>query len=40
MKIIKAFKTELNPNNVQKTKLAQHAGCSRFTYNWAIALIK
>lgn len=40
MKIHKAFKTELNPNNVQKTKFAQHAGCSRFAFNWAIDLLK
>lgn len=40
MKIYKAFKTELNPNNVQKTKFAQYAGCSRFVFNWAIDVIQ
>ena len=27
----------LIPNNVQKTKLFQYAGASRFAYNWALA---
>ncbi len=27
----------LVPNNVQKTKLFQYAGASRFAYNWALA---
>ena len=27
----------LIPNNVQKTKLFQYAGASRFAYNWAFA---
>ena len=26
----------LIPNNVQKTKLFQYAGASRFAYNWAL----
>ncbi|MEI3212321.1 MAG: helix-turn-helix domain-containing protein [Lachnospiraceae bacterium] len=27
----------LIPNNVQKTRMFQHAGTSRFAYNWALA---
>jgi putative transposase len=37
MKIIKAYKTELDPNNKQKTFLQQCAGASRFVYNWGLA---
>jgi len=36
----KAFKTELDPNNKQKTLLAKHAGCARYVYNWALGLLK
>ena len=36
----KAYKTELKPNNKQKTLLAKHAGCARFVYNWALGLLK
>ena len=35
----KAFKTELKPNNKQKTLFTKHAGCSRFVYNWALGLL-
>ena len=28
----------LHPNNKQRTKLFRYAGCSRFAYNWTIAL--
>ena len=38
--IYKSFKTELQPNNKQRTLFAQHAGCARFAYNWALALLK
>lgn len=34
---LKSFKTELIVNNKQSTQLAQHAGCARWTYNWALA---
>lgn len=34
------FKTKLKVNNRQKTLLAQHAGYSRFVYNYGLALIK
>lgn len=36
MKIIKGYKTELNPNNKQKTVLNKHIGTARFAYNWAL----
>ena len=37
MKILRAFKTELDLNNVQKTACARHAGAARFAYNWGLA---
>ena len=33
----KAIKATWIPNNVQKTKLCQYAGASKFAYNWALA---
>ena len=33
----KAYKTELKPNNRQRSLLAQSAGCARFAYNWGLA---
>lgn len=36
MLVLKAYKTELDPNNVQRTLLAKHAGAARFTWNWAL----
>lgn len=36
-KVLKAYKTEIAPNNVQQTKLQQHVGCARFAFNWALA---
>ena len=33
---LKGFKTKLDPNNEQRTKFAQHAGVSRYTYNWGL----
>ena len=35
--MVKAIKAMLIPNNVQKTKMFQYAGASRFAYNWALA---
>jgi len=32
-----SFKTELKPNNQQKTLLAKHAGVARHAYNWGLA---
>ena len=37
MLILRAYKTEIDPNNVQKTLLAKHAGAARFTWNWALS---
>ncbi|NEO56435.1 MAG: IS200/IS605 family element transposase accessory protein TnpB [Okeania sp. SIO3B5] len=34
------FKTELRPNNHQKTLLAKHAGVARHAYNWGLWLTK
>jgi putative transposase len=36
MLIFKYYRTELDPNNVQKTLLSKHAGVARFTWNWAL----
>lgn len=35
--MIKSIKVMLLPNNVQKTRLFQHAGAARFLYNWALS---
>jgi putative transposase len=37
MNILRAFKTELDLNNVQKTACARHAGAARYAYNWGLA---
>jgi putative transposase len=37
MKILRAFKTELDLNNKQKTACVHHAGAARFAYNWGLA---
>lgn len=36
MNILRAYRTELDPNNVQRTALLRHAGAARFAYNWAL----
>ncbi len=36
MKIHRAYKTELDPNDVQRTALLRHAGAARFAYNWGL----
>lgn len=36
----KAFKTELDPNNTQTTRLRQHCGAARWAYNWGLERIK
>ena len=36
MKIQRAYKTELKPNNKQRTVLLKHAGSARFAYNWGL----
>jgi len=35
--ILKAYKTELDPNNEQRTFLMRCAGTARFIYNWGLA---
>ena len=35
--MVKAIKVMLIPNNVQKMKMFQYAGASRFAYNWALS---
>lgn len=40
MDIQRAYKTELDPNNVQRTALLKHAGSARFAYNWGLARVK
>jgi putative transposase len=37
MIVLRAFQTELDLNNVQKTACVQHAGAARFAYNWGLA---
>jgi len=32
----KAYKYELDPNNIQRSSLAQHTGVARFAYNWGL----
>jgi len=36
MEIYRAYKTELNPNNTQKTAFIKCSDISRFTWNWAL----
>ena len=36
IRMIKSVRIKLLPNNKQKTKLFQFAGCARFAYNWAL----
>lgn len=40
MLINKDYRYELDPNNVQRTKLQQFSGTARFAYNWALGRIK
>ncbi len=35
-KRLRAYKTELKPNNEQKTLLRMHAGTARVAYNWGL----
>ena len=37
MFVLRAFKTELDLNNAQKTACARHAGAARWAYNWGLA---
>ena len=37
MRILKAYKTELDPNATQRVALLKHAGAARFAWNWGLA---
>jgi len=37
MKVLRAYKTELDLNHQQKTACVRHAGAARFAYNWGLA---
>ena len=37
MIVLRAYKTELDLNNVQKTACAHHTGAARWAYNWGLA---
>ncbi len=37
MKISRAYRTELDPTNVQRTSLVRHAGTARYAYNWGLS---
>ena len=34
--VYKSYKTELDPNNKQKTLFKKNCGVSRFAYNWGL----
>lgn len=36
--MLKAYKYRLHPNQAQRMLIEQHFGCTRFVYNWALAL--
>jgi putative transposase len=36
VKILRAYKTELDPTVSQTDQLLQHAGCARWAYNWGL----
>ena len=35
--MLKAYKTELDPNDKQRTQLIRYCGVARFVYNWALS---
>ena len=37
VEILRAYKVEIDPNNVQRTALLKHAGAARFAWNWGLA---
>jgi putative transposase len=37
MIVLRAYKTELDLNNAQRTACAKHAGAARWAYNWGLA---
>ena len=36
MKVSRAYRTELDPTNAQRSALRRHAGASRYAYNWGL----
>lgn len=38
--VYKAYKTELDPNNKQKTLFKKNCGVARFAYNWGLATLE
>jgi len=38
MLVYRAYKTELNPNNKQRTCMRRFAGTARFVFNWGLAI--
>lgn len=40
MKVIRGYKTELKPNNKQKTSFIQYSGMARYAWNWALNRIQ
>lgn len=38
--VYKSYKTELDPNNKQKTLFKKNCGVSRFAYNWGLATLE
>ncbi len=40
MLVNQAFKFELDPSNVTRSKLSSHCGASRRSYNWGLALVR
>ncbi len=36
MNVQRAYRTELDPTDVQRTALRRHAGCARYAYNWGL----
>ena len=36
LKVVRAYKTELDPTHKQGKLLMQHAGCARWAYNWGL----
>jgi len=35
--MLRAYKTELDPNNAQRSQFVRYCGVARFVYNWALA---
>jgi putative transposase len=37
MRVVRAYKTELDLSNAQVTACKRHAGAARYAYNWGLA---